>query len=229
GDYARVLADMRTHDGATSESLRRDLAAAGFAHTAAYDHAISAYLDGGDVSNTFPDIYAPRYRKRQELRYGENPHQSAVLYAADDSTDISLVTAEQHQGKALSYHNLADADAALACVRAFGGNPTCVIVKHANPCGVASGDDLTTAYQRAFATDPVSAFGGILAFNTELDATTAAAIVANQFAEVILAPRVSPAALASLQKKKNRSEERRVGKECRSRWTTSEYKENIEY
>src|SRR5699024_4539516 len=125
------------------------------------------------------------------------------VYATDKRAGASLVDAEQHQGKALSYNNLADADAALACAQAFGEAPACVIVKHANPCGVATGSNLGEAYQRAFATDPVSAFGGILAFNGELDAATAEQILANQFAEVILAPSVSDAALQLFAEKKN--------------------------
>src|SRR5699024_535908 len=184
-------------------TLRRQLAVKGFAHTASYDCAITAYLNADGGADTLPALYAQHYHKRQNLRYGENPHQAAAVYTAANHGGVSLVDAEQHQGKALSYNNLADADAALACAQAFGEAPTCVIVKHANPCGVATGDDLRTAYQRAFATDPVSAFGGILAFNGELDAATAEQILANQFAEVILAPSVSDAALKILVKKKN--------------------------
>lgn len=202
-DYDAVIADLRTHDGATSAELRRRLATKGFAHTAGYDHAIANYLGAYGDANALPDIYALHCHKRQDLRYGENPHQAAAVYATDGYNGANLVDAQQHHGKALSYNNLADADAALACVRAFGGAPACVIVKHANPCGVAHGDTLQAAYARAFATDPVSAFGGILAFNAELDADTAQHIVANQFAEVILAPSVSTAALTVLGKKKN--------------------------
>lgn len=203
-DYDAAIDAMREHGGATTAALRRQLATKGFAHTAGYDHAIARYLtDDGAATNRLPDVYAMHYHKRQDLRYGENPHQAAAVYATATPGGISLVDARQHQGKALSYNNLADADAALACVRAFGGAPACVIVKHANPCGVANGETLQAAYQRAFATDPVSAFGGILAFNEELDADTAKHIIANQFAEVILAPAVSQAALDVLSTKKN--------------------------
>lgn len=204
-DHDSIIADMHAQDGATSELLRRQLATKGFAHTAAYDRAITAYLSENDsaADNALPDIYAPHYHKLQDLRYGENPHQAAAVYGDPTSTHASLVNAQQHQGKALSYNNLADADAALACIQAFGGAPACVIVKHANPCGVATGHDLTSAYQRAFATDPVSAFGGILAFNSELDEKTAQQILDNQFAEVVLAPTVSPVALDALSRKKN--------------------------
>src|SRR5699024_9388983 len=202
GDYDRVIADMHAHAGATSDALRRRLAAKGFAHTASYDCAITTYLNADSDSSALPELYAQHYHKRQDLRYGENPHQAAAVYATDKRAGASLVDAEQHQGKALSYNNLADADAALACAQAFGEAPACVIVKHANPCGVATGSNLDEAYQRAFATDPVSAFGGILAFNGELDAATAEQILANQFAEVILAPSVSDAALQLFAEKK---------------------------
>src|SRR5699024_2058538 len=150
--------DLREHDGASSADLRRRLAAKGFAHTADYDCAITAYLDaeaatthgdGGDGGDGLPQLYARHYYKLQDLRYGENPHQAAAVYTPANYAGVSLVAAEQHQGKALSYNNLADADAALACAQAFGEAPACVIVKHANPCGVATGDDLCSAYERA--------------------------------------------------------------------------------
>jgi len=209
-DYEAVLEDMRGHDNATTQATRRRLAAKGFAHTASYDRAIAHYLtadleqdapitDDGDLPNRF----VPAFHKRTSLRYGENPHQRAALYAAAEPVAGSLVDARVVQGKALSYNNLADADAALACVRAFDQAPACVIVKHANPCGVAVARDLANAYERAFATDPTSAFGGILAFNGTLDSETAERILANQFAEVIIAPRIDDAALAVFAKKKN--------------------------
>ncbi|HLQ85901.1 MAG TPA: bifunctional phosphoribosylaminoimidazolecarboxamide formyltransferase/IMP cyclohydrolase [Salinisphaeraceae bacterium] len=207
GDYAGVLAEMRTNNGAVSPQQRQRLARAGFAHSAAYDCAISNYLAGigapTAAESALPEHYGSHYRKQQELRYGENPHQRAAVYANDETAIPDLVRAHQHQGKALSYNNLADADAALACIQAFTDVPACVIVKHANPCGVATGTDLASAYLRAFATDPVSAFGGILAFNRELDVAAARQILANQFAEIILAPSVSAAALQVLQEKKN--------------------------
>ena len=209
-DYDQVLADMRANDGAVSAALRQQLAAKGFDHSAAYDRAIADYFAADSTTTdaggrpALPTLHAPRHRKHMELRYGENPHQRAAVYVpVSGATEGGLVQAEQHQGKALSYNNLADADAALACVQAFSESPACVIVKHANPCGVAIADDLHSAYQRAFATDPVSAFGGILAFNAELDAATAEQIVTNQFAEVIIAPRFADDALAVLARKKN--------------------------
>ncbi len=207
-DYAAVLDDLAAHGG-TCEPTRRRLAAKGFAHTAAYDRAIAAYLAGEEQpagasqSEALPARYAPVYTKRADLRYGENPHQRAALYADGRRTEASLVDARVVQGKPLSYNNLADADAALACVKAFDQAPACVIVKHANPCGVAVAPDLESAYQRAFATDPVSSFGGIIAFNAELGADTAEAITSNQFAEVILAPAITEDALTVFSKKKN--------------------------
>ncbi|ROO27162.1 IMP cyclohydrolase [Salinisphaera orenii MK-B5] len=205
-DYDAVLTDL-ADSGGTTDATRARLAAKGFNHTAAYDQAIATYLSGSDApaatDDALPDRFAPAWHKRKSLRYGENPHQRAALYAGDTPVAGSLVDARVCQGKALSYNNLADADAALAAVRAFDQAPACVIVKHANPCGVAVAPDLTTAYERAFATDPVSAFGGILAFNETLDAATAERIVANQFAEVILAPHIADAALAVFAKKKN--------------------------
>lgn len=209
GDYEAVLADMREHANATTQATRRRLAAKGFAHTAGYDQAIARYLSEHDsvedaqTDADMPDRYVATFRKRAALRYGENPHQRAALYAAAEPVAGSLVDAHVVQGKALSYNNLADADAALACVRAFDQAPACVIVKHANPCGVAVARDLASAYERAFATDPTSAFGGILAFNQTLDGETAQRIVANQFAEVIIAPHIEDAALAVFSKKKN--------------------------
>lgn len=205
-DYDAVLDDLAQHGG-TQQATRRRLAAKGFAQTAAYDSAITAYLsddtDNAADDSPLPARFAPAFTKTADLRYGENPHQQAALYSGGQSVTASLVDARICQGKALSYNNLADADAALACVKAFDQSPACVIVKHANPCGVAVAPDLTTAYQRAFATDPTSAFGGILAFNGELDADTAEAIVGNQFAEVILAPAITDAALAVFAAKKN--------------------------
>ncbi|RJS94895.1 bifunctional phosphoribosylaminoimidazolecarboxamide formyltransferase/IMP cyclohydrolase PurH [Salinisphaera sp. Q1T1-3] len=205
-DYETVLADLGAHGG-TQTATRRRLAAKGFAHTAHYDSAIASYLrteaPAGETSDDLPERYAPGFAKRADLRYGENPHQRAAVYAGNTSSGVSLVDARVVQGKALSYNNLADADAALACVRAFDQSPACVIVKHANPCGVAVAPDLTAAYKRAFATDPVSSFGGILAFNRHLEADTAEAIVDNQFAEVILAPSIAEDALAVFARKKN--------------------------
>jgi phosphoribosylaminoimidazolecarboxamide formyltransferase/IMP cyclohydrolase len=137
------------------------------------------------------------------MRYGENPHQKAAFFVERSIDEASIATAEQLQGKELSYNNIADTDAALECVKQFDERPTCVIVKHANPCGVAYGSNLLEAYDRAYSTDPESAFGGIIAFNAELDGATAEAIVGRQFVEVIIAPKISPAAIEAVSSKKN--------------------------
>ena len=204
-DYQSVLDDLAEHGG-TRETTRKRLAAKGFAHTAGYDNAIANYLTADETVeavDTLPARFAPAYKKVSDLRYGENPHQRAAIYRDSAAHSVSLVDARICQGKALSYNNLADGDAALACVRAFDQSPACVIVKHANPCGVAVAPDLTTAYQRAFATDPVSSFGGIIAFNQQLDHHTAQAIIDNQFAEVIIAPTITDAALDVFGAKKD--------------------------
>ncbi|MDT0619092.1 bifunctional phosphoribosylaminoimidazolecarboxamide formyltransferase/IMP cyclohydrolase [Salinisphaera sp. P385] len=206
-DYPALLDAIRAHDGGIPTDQRVALAGKAFAHTAGYDDAIADYLgrispDGG--REPFPATFNRQYQRKAILRYGENPHQAAAFYHDARPAAGSLAGAEQLQGKALSYNNLADADAALACIRAFDGDaPACVIVKHANPCGVATGRDQEDAYRRAFATDPVSAFGGIIAFNGELDGPAAQAIVDNQFAEVIIAPAVNQAARQALAGKKN--------------------------
>jgi phosphoribosylaminoimidazolecarboxamide formyltransferase / IMP cyclohydrolase len=204
-DYARVLADMRAHQGTVSETLRFQLAIKAFAHCAAYDGAIANHLSSLQADGKqarFPDFYNLQFHKLHDLRYGENPHQRAALYASDADLAGTLAGARQIQGKEISYNNLADADAALGCVQAFV-EPACVIVKHANPCGVALGKSLLTAYELAYATDPSSAFGGVIAFNRELDAETANEILKRQFLEVLVAPSASPAALAEFAKKPN--------------------------
>ncbi|HXZ92713.1 MAG TPA: bifunctional phosphoribosylaminoimidazolecarboxamide formyltransferase/IMP cyclohydrolase [Burkholderiales bacterium] len=193
-DYARVLEGIRA-TGGVSEALRLELAKKVFAHTAAYDGAIANYLFSLDASGKrreYPNVLNLQLRKLQDLRYGENPHQSAALYRDERPAEGGIASYRQLQGKELSYNNIADADAAWECVKSFG-EPACVIVKHANPCGVALGANLLAAYQKAFKTDPISAFGGILAFNRALDRATAEA-VGKQFAEVIVAPRVEPEA-----------------------------------
>ena len=218
-DYARVLEEMRANEGSTLLETRFDLAVRAYEHTAAYDGAIANYLgtrvEGG--SKDFPRTFNLQFQQVQTMRYGENPHQRAAFYTEreyrerkyresmyQDSKpgDACIATARQIQGKALSYNNVADTDAALECVKTFS-EPTCVIVKHANPCGVASGGALLEAYQRAFATDPESAFGGIIAFNRELDVDTARCIVEQQFVEVIIAPRISDAAAEAVASRKN--------------------------
>jgi phosphoribosylaminoimidazolecarboxamide formyltransferase/IMP cyclohydrolase len=144
-----------------------------------------------------------QFQRKQAMRYGENPHQKAAFFVEREINEVSVATARQLQGKELSYNNIADTDAALECVKQFDEGPTCVIVKHANPCGVALGTNLLEAYERAFATDPESAFGGIIAFNGKLDEATAKAIVERQFVEVIIAPSVESAAVEAIAAKKN--------------------------
>ncbi|MCY4286249.1 MAG: bifunctional phosphoribosylaminoimidazolecarboxamide formyltransferase/IMP cyclohydrolase [Thiotrichales bacterium] len=204
GDYPAVLEELRTA-GAVSAATRFRLATRAFEHTARYDGAIASYLaqDSADAPPAaFPRTLNLQYEKSQTMRYGENPHQRAAFYVEGAGTEANVATARQLQGKALSFNNVADTDAALECVKSFD-DPACVIVKHANPCGVAVGACIRDAYHRAFRTDPASAFGGIIAFNRPLDAETAAAIVERQFVEVVVAPRVDAAALASFATKEN--------------------------
>ncbi len=205
-DYATVLAEMEANNGVVSDAVRYRLAVKTFQHTARYDAAISNYLGGrnmDDVEPLFPQTLTVQYRKAQSMRYGENPHQSAAFYIEHGEPEASVATAKQLQGKELSYNNIGDTDAALECVKSFDEGPACVIVKHANPCGVAYGANLLEAYDRAYQTDPESAFGGIIAFNAELDAATAKAIIDRQFVEVIIAPSVADDALPILAEKKN--------------------------
>jgi phosphoribosylaminoimidazolecarboxamide formyltransferase/IMP cyclohydrolase len=204
-DYGTVLAEIDRSGGSVSDTTRRRLATKAFAHTAQYDAAVAAYLDRasrGTNGSEFPELLALQYRKRLDLRYGENPHQHAAFYVATDSQGASVGSASQLQGKELSFNNLADADTAFECVRQFDAS-ACVIVKHANPCGVAVAANLREAYDRAFRTDPTSAFGGIIAFNQPLDAETARTIVERQFVEVIIAPDVEPGAREVCAKKEN--------------------------
>lgn len=206
-DYERVVADMKKNQGAVSDELRFELAAKAFKHTAAYDGAVSQYLTAaGCLEDKGPGAFPPRldlsFERLDTLRYGENPHQQAAFYRDPVPVPGSLASATQHQGKALSYNNIADADAAWRCVRQFD-RPTCVIVKHANPCGVSQADDLMTAYRRAYKTDSTSAFGGIIAFNQKLKADVAQAIIDQQFVELIIAPEMTEDALRALAGKKN--------------------------
>ncbi len=203
-DYAPIAQEMRDSKGAVSAATRFRLAQKAFSHTAAYDGAISNYLtalDAGGARADFPQRLNLNYERVQAMRYGENPHQRAAFYRDLDPAPASLARYVQLQGKELSYNNIGDSDAAWECVKSFE-RPACVIVKHANPCGVAVADDALAAYQRAFATDPTSAFGGIIAFNCELDAAAASAL-AKQFVEVVIAPRITPDARAVLAKKEN--------------------------
>ena len=200
-DYPRVLDEIRTK-GKVSAETRFALAKKVFAHTAADAGAIANDLTSlNGKRSEYPQVLTVQFRKLQDLRYGENPHQSAAFYRDARPVPGTLAGYRQVQGKELSYNNIADADAAWECVKQFA-DPACVIIKHANPCGVATGASLLAAYEKAFATDPVSAFGGILAFNRALDASTVQA-VAKQFAEVIIAPRVEPEALKLLTAKAN--------------------------
>ncbi len=203
-DYPRLLQEMDQNDGHTHYQTRFDLAIKAYEHTAAYDGAIANYfgrqVEGGSAD--FPRTFNAQFHKAQEMRYGENPHQKAAFYTEKNPSETGIATAKQLQGKELSYNNVADTDAALECVKSFE-QPACVIVKHANPCGVAVAANLKTAYDLAFATDPESAFGGIIAFNRQLDADTARAIVERQFVEVIIAPSVSNEAMDVVSAKKN--------------------------
>jgi phosphoribosylaminoimidazolecarboxamide formyltransferase/IMP cyclohydrolase len=204
-DYRRVLEEMAASSGAVSSATNFQLAVKVYQHTAAYDGAISNWLGSrlGDSVDRFPATLTLQYRKAQEMRYGENSHQAAAFYVEREVSEASIATARQLQGKELSYNNIGDTDAALECVKQFMEGPACVIVKHANPCGVAVGASLLEAYDKAYATDPESAFGGIIAVNCDLDGATAQAIVDRQFVEVIIAPKVLPEAVAIVAAKKN--------------------------
>ncbi len=194
-DYGIAIAALKNPASVTN-AMRQRLAAKVFAHTARYDGLIAAYLEkaaqgpGTDAGEPLPEILDLTFIKRFAMRYGENPHQRAAFYEAPGASPASIAQAAKIQGKELSFNNMTDADAALECVRAFP-EPACVIVKHANPCGAALGGTLAAAYERAYATDPTSAFGGIIAVNRPLDEATCALIVGRQFVEVIVAPAVS--------------------------------------
>ncbi|MFW8591146.1 bifunctional phosphoribosylaminoimidazolecarboxamide formyltransferase/IMP cyclohydrolase [Glaciecola sp. 2405UD65-10] len=215
-DYADVLASLVDDEPGVPYDLRFSLAVKAFEHTARYDGMVASYFgamlsedkdccndDDCDAEHSqFPRTLNVQMQKKQDLRYGENSHQTAAFYVEHDIQEASVATAEQIQGKALSFNNIADTDAALECVKEFS-EPACVIVKHANPCGVAICSSIQSAYQKAFKTDPTSAFGGIIAFNRELDEKTASDIIAQQFVEVIIAPSVSEAAASVLSAKTN--------------------------
>ena len=209
-DYAALTLEIKANGG-ISQKTRFDLALKAFEHTAAYDGMIANYLGRVDQEQSpmtnqdlahFPRTLNTQFIKQEDMRYGENPHQKAAFYVEANAKSGSVATAKQLNGKALSYNNVADTDAALECVKSFDG-PACVIVKHANPCGVAVAGSLFEAYDLAFKTDPTSAFGGIIAFNGELDEKTAQAIVDRQFVEVIIAPSVSEAAAKIIATKAN--------------------------
>ena len=199
-DYEAVLQDIKNNT--LSIEQRRRLAAKAYAHTASYDTAITKYLSASLQDDALGERFLYSGSLSERLRYGENPHQAAAFYVDQQAPAGSLAAARQLQGKALSYNNIADSDAALECVKQFD-NPACVIVKHANPCGVAVAENILDAYDKAFKTDPTSAFGGIIAFNRPLDAKTAAAIIDRQFVEVIVAPAIDADAAAVTAAKKN--------------------------
>ncbi|MEQ1529156.1 MAG: bifunctional phosphoribosylaminoimidazolecarboxamide formyltransferase/IMP cyclohydrolase [Methylococcales bacterium] len=201
-DYPSIIAELNNEANSLSRQTRFNLALKSFEHTARYDTAIAAYL--GNINKVqFPETLNLQFYRSQVMRYGENPHQSAAFYTEKTPAPGTIAAAKQLQGKELSYNNIADADAALECVKSFHDQPTCVIVKHANPCGVAQADSIFKAYDLAYATDPTSAFGGIIAFNKELDEQTAAEIIKRQFVEVIIAPSISAAAQTVLAAKQN--------------------------
>jgi len=202
-DYAAVLTEIDS--GGLTQGLRTRLAVKVYAHTSRYDAAVAGYLSSLSEDGTrapFPPVFGLQFSKQQDLRYGENPHQRAAFYAEPQPETGTISAARQLQGKALSYNNIADADAALECVKSFA-ETACVIVKHANPCGVAVRATIREAYEEAFRTDPTSAFGGIIAFNRELDGDTAKLIVERQFVEVIIAPSISAEARAVVAAKQN--------------------------
>jgi phosphoribosylaminoimidazolecarboxamide formyltransferase/IMP cyclohydrolase len=203
-DYTAVLNEIVEHQGSVTAETRRRLAAKAYAHTAAYDATVASYL--GRISATtaeeFPEVLALQFRKRMDLRYGENAHQQGAFYTSPAARGASVGSAQQLQGRTLSYNNIADADCAFECVRQFS-EAACVIVKHANPCGVAVAPTSVAAYERAFKTDPTSAYGGIIAFNRTLTAELANAIIGKQFVEVIIAPSVEKEALEICAKREN--------------------------
>jgi phosphoribosylaminoimidazolecarboxamide formyltransferase/IMP cyclohydrolase len=214
-NYQNILHELSSDPSVVSYTTRYSLAIKAFEHTARYDGMVANYF-GTLLENkphtcaeectqkhtAFPRTLNLQMLKKQDLRYGENSHQNAAFYVEHDIQESSVATSEQHQGKELSFNNIADTDAALECVKEFE-TPACVIVKHANPCGVALGDNILDAYTKAFKTDPTSAFGGIIAFNRELDEVTASAIIDKQFVEVIIAPSISQAAIKVISQKTN--------------------------
>ncbi|HSR63638.1 MAG TPA: bifunctional phosphoribosylaminoimidazolecarboxamide formyltransferase/IMP cyclohydrolase [Gammaproteobacteria bacterium] len=204
-DYENILDELQGNNCCLSDKTRFYLAQKVFAHTANYDANVSNYLGSQDADGNplnYPLTYTTQFLWKQTLRYGENPHQSAAFYIQPDLPAGTVASAEQIQGKELSYNNIADTDAALECVLAYN-DPACVIVKHANPCGVALADDIFTAYEHAYTTDPTSAFGGIIALNRVLDEKTARAIIERQFVEVIIAPAIEESAGNVLSEKAN--------------------------
>jgi len=204
-DYQTIISELKQGNG-ISPQTRFHLAAKAFAHTGRYDSLIADYLEqksADDPTSELPGIHSPRFFRSQDLRYGENPHQAAAFYSIAGISDEAYVASKQLQGKALSYNNIADADAALECAKQFADRPSCIIVKHANPCGGASADSLLEAYEKAYETDPVSSFGGIIALTQYVDGLTAKTIIDRQFVEVIVAPAFSDEALEHFGSKPN--------------------------
>jgi len=205
-DYAAISSELAS-SGSVSDSTRFTLATKAFAHTARYDGLVAAYLSQRtgekEQTRTLAEYITPQFQSRQVLRYGENPHQAAAFYVESGVRPSGIAAAEQLQGKSLSYNNINDADTALECVNQFDQQPACVIVKHANPCGVATGGNNIEAYLSAFATDPVSSFGGIIAFNQLVQAEVATAITDKQFVEVVIAPAFSDGAIEKFASKPN--------------------------
>lgn len=206
-DYDGIIEEMKSSQGQIKKDTLFKLAVKAFEHTAKYDGHIANYLGAINFEDqsktTFPQTYSLQFNKSQQMRYGENPHQNAAFYVESNPKEACVSTATQIQGKELSYNNIGDTDAALECVKQFNESPACVIVKHANPCGVALASSQLEAYDRAFKTDPTSAFGGIIAFNQPLSAETAKAIIDRQFVEVIIAPEIEEDAIKILADKKN--------------------------
>ncbi|MBN4074956.1 MAG: bifunctional phosphoribosylaminoimidazolecarboxamide formyltransferase/inosine monophosphate cyclohydrolase [SAR86 cluster bacterium] len=201
-DYEKILKELSESQQHLSHETRFDLAVKTFEHTAQYDGAIANYLGKIKTGNEFPRTFNAQFIKKQDMRYGENPHQQAAFYVEENNNAANISNSVQIQGKELSFNNIADTDAALECVKSFA-EPACVIVKHANPCGVGTAESILDAYKKAYQTDPTSAFGGIIAFNRELDEKTAQAITERQFTEVIIAPSVSAAAAQIISTKPN--------------------------
>ncbi len=203
-DYSEVLQQLSA--GSLDSNDRRQLAIKAFAHTARYDGLIASYLSSHDENGTetgLPEYYTPQFKQKQVMRYGENPHQRAAFYTEPQPAAGNIASSKQIQGKALSFNNIADADAALEAIKLFSEMPACVIVKHANPCGVAQANTLIEAYENAFATDPTSSFGGIIAFNQSLDTSTAEKILSQQFVEVVIAPAINSGVAEIFAAKKN--------------------------
>ena len=203
-DYLSILDKLNRDDCTLNDETRFDLAVKTFEHTAQYDGMIANYLGKRlpDSDETFPRTLNLQFQQSQVLRYGENPHQRGAFYVEEGALEPSVATSSIIQGKELSYNNVADTDAALECVRQYS-TPTCVIVKHANPCGVATAENISQAYELAYQTDPTSAFGGIIAFNKTLDADTAKTIIDRQFVEVLIAPKIPEETKKVLADKKN--------------------------